>query len=70
MSHPEQIEARAILVEILDHGAYRAELANGHTCIVRPASKSPETYAVGSTVVLAFHPADLSRARIISPSSG
>jgi len=62
---PNQIEAQARIVEVLDHGAYRAELANGHACIVRALKGRAETYAPGDKVQLAFHPADLSRARIV-----
>ncbi len=61
----DQIEARAKIVEALAHGGYRAELANGHRCIARPAARDGSVFAAGDEVVLAFHPADLSRARIL-----
>jgi translation initiation factor IF-1 len=65
MSHADQIEAPGKILEVLEHNAYRAELANGHTCIARAAKGMKETYAPGDPVRLSFHPADLSRARII-----
>ncbi len=62
----DQLEARAKIVAILAHGAYRAELANGHVCSARPLKRDAGTaYAVGDEVRLAFGPADLSRARIL-----
>ena len=71
MTDPNQIEATGKILEILDHHAYRAEIANGHTCIARAAKGTKEIYALGDSVRLSFHPADLSRARIApsSPSS-
>jgi translation initiation factor IF-1 len=65
MTHPNQIEAPARIVAVLEHGAYRAELANGHLCIARPAAGTSVRHVPGDPVRLAFHPADLSRARII-----
>ena len=62
----DQIEAPATIIEVLSHGGYRAELANGHICVARTQAKSAATFAVGDTVRLSFHPADLSRARILS----
>ncbi len=67
----DQLEARAKIVAILAHGAYRAELPNGHVCSARPLQRdAAATYAVGDEVRLAFGPADLSRARILSPRRG
>ncbi len=68
MTHADQIESRATIAEVLDHGAYRAELANGHACIARPLKGQNQPYAPGDIVLLSFHPADLSRARILSPA--
>jgi translation initiation factor IF-1 len=65
MSHADQIEAPGKILEVLPHHAYRAELANGHTCIARPLKNHANIYAPGDPVRLSFHPADLSRARII-----
>lgn len=65
MTQLDQIEARAKIVEVLSHGGFCAELANGHICVARPAAKGPADFAMGDEVRLAFHPADLSRARII-----
>jgi len=65
--HSDQIQADAKIVAVLEHGAYRAELANGHRCIVRPGAQETLIFAPGESVRLAFHPADLSRARILPP---
>jgi translation initiation factor IF-1 len=65
-----EIEAAATIVAVLPHQAYRAELANGHVCIARSAKKIAATYVPGDAVRLVFHPADLSRARIVSCSGG
>jgi translation initiation factor IF-1 len=62
----EQIEGRGTIVEVLGPSAYRAELANGHRCIARSGVKESTIYALGEGVMLAFHPADLSRARIVA----
>jgi translation initiation factor IF-1 len=64
-----QIEAGGKITEVLAHGAYRAELPNGHACIARPARKEAAVYAPGAMVQLEFHPADLSRARILGLQS-
>jgi translation initiation factor IF-1 len=64
-SNPDQICAQGKIVEILAHGAYRGELENGHTFIARVAAKLDAVFAEGDAVQLAFHPADLSRARIL-----
>ena len=64
MAHANQIEARGVVVEILKDGACRVELPNGHRCIARP-EKNASAHAPGDSVLLAFHPYDLSRARII-----
>jgi len=66
MAHANQIQARGRVVEILKHGAYRVELANGHRCIARAEKNAPAT-GLGDAVLLAFHPYDLSRGRIILP---
>ena len=68
MSQVDQIEAPARILEVLSHGGYRAELANGHVCIARSAAKENIIFSVGDSVQLSFHPADLSRARILSKS--
>jgi translation initiation factor IF-1 len=61
----DQIETPAKIIEVLAHGGYRAELANGHVCVARTAAKAAEIFTVGDSVRLSFHPADLSRARIL-----
>jgi translation initiation factor IF-1 len=65
MSGPDQIEATGKILEALPHGGYRAKLANGHICVARPTAQSSAIFNVGNSVQLAFHPADLSRARIL-----
>ncbi len=60
----DHLEAFAVITAVLAHGAYRAELTNGHACIARAAKGIKEVYAPGSRVRLVFSPADLSRARI------
>jgi translation initiation factor IF-1 len=61
----DQIEAPAKIVEVLGQGAYRAELANGHRCVARSLRGSETKFELGDSVVLAFSPADLSRARLL-----
>jgi translation initiation factor IF-1 len=65
MHSSDQIQAQGKIVEVLAHGAYRGELENGHAFIARVAAKSDASFAEGDVVRLAFHPADLSRARIL-----
>jgi len=70
MPSGNQIRARGIIVEILRHGAYRVQLANGHRCIARASGElrlSFERPAIGDPVHLEFNPYDLSRARIVLP---
>ena len=66
-----QIQARGTVVEILKHGAYRVELANGHRCIARASDEHRLNFirfSPGDRVELEFHPYDLSRGRIILPA--
>jgi translation initiation factor IF-1 len=71
MAKADQIHARGTVVEILKHGAYRVELANGHRCIARASGEHRLNFirlTAGDKVSLEFHPYDLSRGRIILPS--
>jgi translation initiation factor IF-1 len=61
-----EIEVPATILAVLSGGAYRAKLANGHECIGRAAKGVKEIHAPGDRVRLAFSPADLSRARILT----
>jgi len=61
----DQLQAHGTILEVLKDGAYRAQLPNGHRCIVRSEKNSPQVPTEGETVLLAFHPYDLSRGRII-----
>jgi translation initiation factor IF-1 len=58
-----QIQARGTVTEVLKHGAYRVELANGHRCIARAPDRVH--LSVGDKATLEFHPYDLSRGRIV-----
>jgi len=48
------------------NGAYRVELANGHRAIARAGRENSTPCHPGDTVLLEFHPYDLSRGRIVS----
>jgi translation initiation factor IF-1 len=63
MLHANQIPAQGTVIEVLKHGAFRVELANGHRCIARAPDEAQ--LSVGGSVRLEFHPYDLSRGRII-----
>jgi translation initiation factor IF-1 len=65
----ERIPAEGRIVEVLDRQAYRVELANGHVCIARAPRRAKDTFDLGANVRLSFHPADLSRARIVDRAS-
>jgi len=65
------IHARGTVVEVLKHGAYRIQLANGHRCIARASGELRLEFvrlALGDLVHLEFNPYDLSRARIVVAS--
>jgi translation initiation factor IF-1 len=65
------IHAKGIVVEVLKHGAYRIQLANGHRCIARASGELRLQFIrllVGDAVQLEFNPYDLSRARIVVAS--
>jgi translation initiation factor IF-1 len=64
MGNPNQIPARGTVVEILNDGAYRIELANGHRAIVR-AVEGAALLSVGDKIPVEFHPFDLSRGRVV-----
>jgi translation initiation factor IF-1 len=51
--------------EVLRDSAYRVELPNGHRCIARLGHRQSVAFLPGDSVLLAFHPYDLSRARIV-----
>ena len=51
--------------EVLRDSAYRVELANGHRCIAHLGARHSAAFLPGDNVLLAFHPYDLSRGRII-----
>ncbi len=62
------IEVKGTVIDVLKHGAYRVELANGHHCIARASSEvrlNSVKFAPSDCVSLEFHPYDLSRARIV-----
>ena len=70
MTTANQIQARGTVVEVLKHGAYRVQLANGHRCIARASGELRLNFvrlAPGDQVHLEFNPYDLSRARIVLP---
>lgn len=61
----DSIEVKGTIIEVLDREAYRIELANGHRAIGRAGKEISSAYQTGDTVLLSFHPYDLSRGRII-----
>ena len=68
MANANQIQAGGTVVEILKHGAYRVELANGHRCIARASGELRLNFVrlfPGDRVQIEFHPYDLSRGRIV-----
>jgi translation initiation factor IF-1 len=68
MANANQLQARGTVVEVLKHGAYRVELANGHRCIARASGEHRLNFirlSDGDRVQIEFHPYDLSRGRII-----
>ena len=68
---PSQLRARGKVVELLNRGACRVELPNGHRCIARASGEHRLNFirlAPGDRVQLEFHPYDLSRGRIILPT--
>ena len=70
MPSANHIRAKGTVVEILKHGAYRVQLANGHRCIARASGEHRLNFirlSPGDPVQLEFHPYDLSRGRIIPP---
>jgi len=70
MLHANQIPAQGTVIEVLKHGAFRVELANGHRCIARASGEHRLNFirlSPGDCVQLEFHPYDLSRGRIILP---
>jgi translation initiation factor IF-1 len=71
MVNANQIQARGTVVEVLKHGAYRVELANGHRCIARASGEHRLNFirlSAGDRIQVEFHPYDLSRGRIIISS--
>lgn len=62
------IEVKGTVIDILKHGVYRVELANGHRCIAKASGEvrlNSLKFAPGDRVLIEFHPYDLSRARIV-----
>ena len=68
MASRDNLLVKGTITEVLNHGAYRVELANGHRCIARASGELRLDFvrlAPGNKVSLEFHPYDLSRGRII-----
>ena len=68
MPSRDSIEVQGTVVDVLKHGAYRVELANGHRCIAPTSGAARLNFtelALGARVLVEFHPYDLSRARIV-----
>jgi len=61
----DNLQARGNVIELLSDGVYRVELPNGHRCIARAGKEDSTMYRLGDSVLVAFHPYDLSRARIV-----
>ena len=64
----DSIEVKGTVIDVLKHGAYRVELANGHRCIAKTSGEvrlNFVKFAPGDRVSVEFHPYDLSRARIV-----
>ena len=71
MAGGNEIQVKGTVTEVLKHGAYRVELANGHRCIARASGEHRLNFirlSPGDRVQLEFHPYDLSRGRIILPT--
>jgi translation initiation factor IF-1 len=71
MPSGNQIHVKGTVVEVLKHGAYRVQLANGHRCIARASGELRLSFVrmnLGDIVQLEFNPYDLTRARIIPVS--
>ncbi len=71
MPSGNEIHAKGTVVEVLRHGAYRIQMANGHRCIARASGELRLSFVrpnLGDHVHLEFNPYDLSRARIVLPS--
>ena len=71
MPSGNQIHAKGTVMEVLKHGAYRVQLANGHRCIARASGELRLNFirlSPGDRVQLEFHPYDLSRGRIVIPA--
>jgi translation initiation factor IF-1 len=70
MPSGNEIHAKGTVIEVLKHGAYRVQLANGHRCIARASGELRLNFirlVAGDHVHLEFNPYDLSRARIMPP---
>lgn len=64
----DNIKVKATVTEIMKHGAYRVELANGHRCVARASGDLRLNFvrlSPGDRVQVEFHPYDLSRGRIV-----
>ena len=67
----DNLQVKGTVIEVLKHGAYRVELANGHRCIARASGEHRLNFIrlfPGDRVQLEFHPYDLSRGRIVLPA--
>ena len=67
-SSRDSLQVKGTITEVLKHGAYRVELANGHRCIAKASGELRLDFVrlvPGNKVSLEFHPSDLSRGRII-----
>jgi translation initiation factor IF-1 len=60
--YPDEIRAPARVIELMRDKACRVELPNGHRAVGQSRSYAP---VLGESVIIAFHPYDLSRGWIV-----
>ena len=66
MAGADAIEVEGRVVEVLPHGMYRVELANGHRVLAHFKRRAGrKEFAAGETMMLEMSPFDLSTGRII-----
>ena len=69
MQRNERIRLDAVLLDVIDHSVFSAELGNGHRFVAVAKGRSGDAlpgYAPKDEVVVEFSPYDMSTARVIT----
>ena len=69
----ENIVLDAVIVNVIGHAAFNAELQNGHRFVaygLGEVARRPENFRIGETIRVEMSPFDMSKGKILLQNSG